>query len=432
MNISLLSRWHRARQAWVMTITCALAIVALLASCGNEDVTDVNDINKQTVLVFMPWTGNDDGSQGLYSYFQQNLDSIEQAIVANKGYSGRLMVFLSTSANASSLYEVTYQAGAIFHTPVKTYEGSDYITAQGITQILGDVKTHAYALNYAMIIGGHGCGWTYASDWLQPSAPRQERLWPGSSAKAYPQTRFIGPARPGSHAIDVETLAQGISEAGVKLQYLLFDNCYMANVETAYALRQATNWLVASTSEVMATGMPYASMWQHLASPTPSYEGIVSAFHTYYTHYPTPCGTLSAIDCRQMEALAYIMRNINRHYTLADPLADSIQVLDGYGTPLFFDLGSYVSHLCTNASLRSDFEAQLKRTVPYSATTDTLYSNLYGHPVYLQVKQFCGLTISDPSRNTVAANGKRKTAWWKATHDESPLVTQEDTKREKK
>ena len=416
MTILRLSLLRQAIKSWTLIIVSLLATNLLLGSCGNEDSTNVSDINKQTVLVFMPWTGDNANNQGLYANFQQNLASIEQAIIANKGYAGRLIVFLSTSANASTLYEVTYKSGAISHTILKTYDGTDYTTASGISQVINDVKSNAYALNYAMIIGGHGCGWTYASDWKQTNTTLKVRQGVQCQPGAYPQTRFFGSATPGSFSIDVETLAEGISLAGVKLQYLLFDNCYMANVETAYALRDATNWLVASTSEVMSLGMPYASMWQYLGSSTPSYSNMVSSFLSFYTSYSTPCGTLSAIDCRQMDALATLMLNINSHYALPDSLVDSLQVLDGFNTPLFYDLGDYVNRVCTNTSLLSDFDAQLKRTVPYFATTDTLYSNLYDHPVYIDVKNFSGLTISDPSRNHVAIKGKQKTAWWKATH----------------
>lgn len=419
MTLFRFSPLRHASKTQAALLSFLLTVGALLASCANDDPVNVNEINKQTVLVFMPWTGNDNGDQGLYHAFQQNLDSIERAIVANRGYAGRLVVFVSTSAQASQMYEVTYQRGVLAHIPLKTYTGHSYTTAEGIAQILNDVKDHAFALNYAMIVGGHGCGWTRVADWDDyPSCAKRAPLPVGGDASAYPQTRFFGSVTANAYAIDVATLAEGIRQAGVKLQYLLFDNCYMANVETAYALRQATNWLVASTSEIMALGMPYAAMWRYLGSATPSYGNMVSTFHTFYEAYPTPSGALSAIDCRQMDALASIMRNINSRYALPQAMVDSLQVLDGFATPLFFDLGDYVDHLCANATLLSDFHAQLKRAVPYAASTQTLYSYLYDHPVYIPVNTFSGITISDPSTSSVAEKGKKNTEWWKATHEE--------------
>ncbi len=412
--------WQRCRAAVLTACSCVvLTVVCLLfAACGNEDTVNVSDLNKQTVLVFMPWTGDASGASGLYTNFQQNLDSIGRAIVANRGYSGRLMVFLSTGPSESSLFEMTYKSGAVSRTPVKTYSGTAYTTAAGIAQIICDVKEHASALNYAMVIGGHGCGWTRAADWQQPAARRQARHSAAAQQGDHPLTRYFGAGSPNTYAIDVETLAEGIGQAGVKLQYVLFDCCLMANVETAHALRQTTNWLVASTSEIMALGMPYASMWSSMGASAPSYRNMVSTFHTFYSSYSTPCGALSAIDCRQMDALAAIMKEINSRYAWSPALTDSLQVLDGYSTPLFFDLASYVDHLCPNATLLSDFHAQLKRTVPYTSTTPTLYSYLYSTPVYIPVATYSGITVSDPSLNPVAVSSRQTTSWWKATHGE--------------
>jgi hypothetical protein len=143
----------------------ALVMLAVtLVSCSNDDAVDVSDINQQTVIVFMPWSGTA-GSTGLYSFFLQNLDSIESAIKTAKGMSGRAVVFISNSASSSELYEITYSNGVISHKPIKTYSGNIYNTAAGITQILNDVQSNAYALNYSMIIGCHGTGWTYKDDW---------------------------------------------------------------------------------------------------------------------------------------------------------------------------------------------------------------------------------------------------------------------------
>jgi hypothetical protein len=44
------------------------------------------------------------------------------------------------------------------------------------------------------------------------------------------------------------------------------------------------------------------------------------------------------------------MKEINSHYTLADSLRDSVQVLDGFNNHIFYDMGSYVDHVCNNAT----------------------------------------------------------------------------------
>lgn len=404
------------------------AALFALSSC-TEEAEDVDEINKQTVLVFMPWSGTQT-SAGLYRYFQQNLDSIESAIVKAKKITGRAMVFISTSAQNSVLYEITYEHNAVKRDTLLQYSGNLYTTAEGITQILNDVKRLAYGLNYSMIIGCHGCGWTFKDDWedypnrakLSPYAPAAEPFAAkkNGGAASYPTTRFYGSVSDNNYATDIPTLAEGIANAGIKMQYILFDDCYMANVETAYELRNVTNFLIGSTSEVMVVGMPYQTMWASLATATPAYQTAVTAFNTFYSNYEYPYGTISAIDCRKLDRLAEEMRMINGHYTLADSLRDSLQVLDGFNVPIFYDMGDYVAHLCESTDILNDFESLLSQAVKASANTDSIYSYLYyGNPKFIKVNHFSGLTISDPSVSSVALKGREKTAWWRDTHGET-------------
>jgi hypothetical protein len=232
----------------------------------------------------------------------------------------------------------------------------------------------------------------------------------------YPETRFFGSANDMNYATDIYTLAQGLNDASMKMQFILFDDCYMANAEVAYELRNVTNYLIASTSEIMAVGMPYASMWTDLASSTPNYSSAVTAFKDFYSSYTVPSGTLSAIDCREMESLAEIMKQINSRNVLPDSLRDSIQVLDGFHKTIFYDMGDYVKKLCNDKGMYEKFSTQLDKTVYSKCYTDSVYSYIYSVPTYFKIKTFSGITISDLSQNDVALKGINRTAWYKATH----------------
>ncbi len=401
-----------------------LLVVALSFSSCTEEAEDVTSINQQTTIVFMPWSGTASNS-GLYSYFLQNLDSIEGAIKKTGSMSNRVVVFLSTSSSESTLYEITLVNKEIQHTTLKTYSGNLYTTADGIAQILNDVKSDAFALNYGMIIGCHGMGWTYKEDWTNYPYNAKPRFQQTASAKSttgskvpYYPTRFYGSVSDlDNYATNIETLEQGIANAGMKMQYVLFDDCYMANIETAYQLKDVTNFLIGSTSEIMAVGMPYQTIWSSLATATPAYESVTSAFNTFYSNYDPPCGTLSVIDCRKLDKLAEMMRRINDTYTFDSSQLDSLQVLDGFSQGIFYDMKDYVVHLCKNNDMLNDFSADLQQVVKSAVHTDSVYSTLYPFSgQYIKIKQFSGITISDPSINSVALKGKEKTAWWKATH----------------
>lgn len=407
---------------------CSISLAMTFTSCS-EEAFDTDSVNKQTILVFYPWTGSQ-SSTGLLGYLQNNIDSICDGIIDRKGLNNsRVLVFLSNKYNHSTLYDLQYNATtkSVDRVPLKEYEGASYASAEGIADIMNEVKTQASALNYALIVGVHGCGWTYASDWsrypyyARPSVTRPRdnnfsgiQFGPDPNA---PLTRFFGSVSLAENAMDISTLAEGIRESGLKMQYILFDACYMSNIETAYELKDVTNYKIASGSEIMAAGLPYRSMWSYLNSPTPNYSGIVSTSVNFYKNNSSaPFCNLAAIDCRQVEKLASVMKDINAEYQLSASVSlDSIQHLDGFRPNLFYDLETYVDSLRPSGYLLDQFKSQLKLTIKASDHTDEAYTCIYSSDSF-KIKNYCGITISDPSQHSVAIKGREKTGWWKATH----------------
>lgn len=404
-----------------------ISLAMTFTSCS-EEAFDTDSVNKQTILVFYPWTGSK-SSTGLLGYLQNNIDSICDGIIDRKGLNNsRVLVFLSNKYNHSTLYDLQYNATtkSVDRVPLKEYEGASYASAEGIADIMNEVKTQASALNYALIVGVHGCGWTYASDWsrypyyARPSVTRPRdnnfsgiQFGPDPNA---PLTRFFGSVSLAENAMDISTLAEGIRESGLKMQYILFDACYMSNIETAYELKDVTNYMIASGSEIMAAGLPYRSMWSYLNSATPNYSGIVSTSVNFYKNSSDPFCNLAAIDCRQVEKLAGVMKEINAQYQLSASVSlDSIQHLDGFRPNLFYDLETYVDSLRPSGYLLDQFKSQLKLTIKASDHTDEAYTCIYSSDSF-KIKNYCGITISDPSQHSVAIKGREKTGWWKATH----------------
>ena len=407
---------------------CSISLAMTFTGCS-EEAFDTDSVNKQTILVFYPWTGSK-SSTGLLGYLQNNIDSICDGIIDRKGLNNsRVLVFLSDKYNHSMLYDLQYNATtkSVDRVPLKEYEGASYASAEGIADIMNEVKTQASALNYALIVGVHGCGWTYASDWsrypyyARPSVTRPRdnnfsgiQFGPDPNA---PLTRFFGSVSLAENAMDISTLAEGIRESGLKMQYILFDACYMSNIETAYELKDVTNYMIASGSEIMAAGLPYRSMWSYLNSPTPNYSGIVSTSVNFYKNNSSaPFCNLAAIDCRQVEKLASVMKDINAEYQLSASVSlDSIQHLDGFRPNLFYDLETYVDSLRPSGYLLDQFKSQLKLTIKASNHTDEAYTCIYSSDSF-KIKNYCGITVSDPSQHSVAIKGREKTGWWKATH----------------
>ena len=89
--------------------------------------------------------------------------------------------------------------------------------------------------------------------------------------------------------------------------FLFFDACFMQSVETAYELRQVTDWIVGSPAEIPGPGAPYAEIMPHLCQ-----GDAVGVAQTYHDIYPTPGWgsevVISAIRTDRLEPLAEATR----------------------------------------------------------------------------------------------------------------------------
>ncbi len=378
-------------------------LVSFLLSCGKEEITFPRADADRTVFMYLPWASD------LYGEFLVNIADLESAVSRGVLGNERVVVFLSSSATEATLFEITYANGQAVRETVKIYNSPAFTTASGITSILNDVKTHAPAAKYSMIIGCHGMGWIPVG---AASATRQETSVEVGQYGTGHKTRWFG----GTSALyqtDVMTLAQAISDAGIKMEYILFDDCYMSSVEAAYDLRNVTDYLIGCPTEVMAYGMPYSAMAEYLFGE-PDFEAATDAFLEFYSGYSVPCGTIAVTVCSELDALAGIMKQINGAFTFDGSLS-SVQRMDGYYPQRFVDLGDYVSQLCEDDVLLTRFRAQLEKAVPpgFRKHTAQFYTRASGA---ISINAFSGITTSDPYQSTYTA-AKTETAWWAATHN---------------
>ena len=188
--------------------------------------------------------------------------------------------------------------------------------------MLTDVKSLSPSSHYALAVGCHGYGWLPKSAFA--SKGKQQRLLTVSAGDdaGFP-TRFFGGTQT-DWQIDITDFAEGIKMSGLHFDYILFDDCYMASIEAIYDLRHLTDYVVASPCEMMAAGLPYASIGQHLLG-TPDLKALCDGFYDFYSSYRMPYGTLSVVDCHEMDNLAALMKRINITHTIDDSEARLFQ-----------------------------------------------------------------------------------------------------------
>ena len=356
---------------------------------------------ERTIIMYLPYSGS--GINDLYPFFEQNILDVEQSIkqAGGLGTNNLYVVIADHSPARVYLYRVRMEGTECVHDTIKRYDYPRLMDAQWITRVINDVKSISNTPKYAMLVGCHGNGWLPPKD----NVARAKTRW------------FGGPG----YAISIADFAQGIQQAGIKLEYLVFDDCYLSCAEVAYDLRNATNTLIASTSEVMAAGMPYAKVFQYLAAPQPNFGQLVNDYIAYYQSTATPYATIGVINTQYIQPMAQLMRQVNATCTWNTANNYQLQDLDGsYFSPtVYFDFGSYARSLFgSNLALYSQYQALMAQLIPYKGNTAYIY-NASGTKTL--VNEFSGITISDPSVNTgqygyYVAMLKMQTAWWAASH----------------
>ena len=373
-----------------------LALVAFV-SCSDEEEPVREQQTEQTVIFFMPWSTN------LTPYFEQNIAGFEKSIAGGLLKDERIIICISSSTSRANVIELRQKKGRCIRDTLMSYSNPDFTLAQNVATMLNDVKTIAPAIRYSLIVGSHGMGWLPVSKSMAKGLYHFER-------DDVPLTRWFG-ALSSEYQIETTTLANAISEAGMHMQYVMFDDCYMSSVEVAYDLKDVTDYLIGCPTEIMVYGFPYHFCARYLVGNV-DYTALCQTFYDFYSHYTRPCGTIAVTDCRELDSLASIVREINlTHEFDYSQLAD-VQRMDGYDPPLFYDFGDYIAHLCIDESLLNAFNRQLDVTVPFKAHTPQYYSANNG---YNDIRAYSGITTSAPSHNPQSV-GQEKTRWYKATH----------------
>ena len=113
-----------------------------------------------------------------------------------------------------------------------------------------------------------------------------------------------------------------------------------------------------------------------------------------------------------LDSLARVMGKMEANHTLDPSLRPYIQSMDGYTPTIFYDLGDYAAALCADQALLAEFEAQMRRTVPYKGHTQQYYSAFTGP---MPIRAYSGLTTSAPTTSRYADDWA-ETQWYKATH----------------
>lgn len=364
----------------------------------------------------------------LKSYYESNLKMVKEVIDNGAIDHCRVVVFMQSSQNSGQLFELLYDKGLnkVIEEPISSYDLPALYSEAMIAQILKDMTTNAPAAEYGLFIGSHGKGWLPKSSSSGASTfsvgSIDDNIWVPAPGAA--MVRHIGDSS--NTQLNTTELAGAIKSTSCHLNYIIFDTCYMSNVESAYDLKECADYILASPCEVMASGMPYKDIVAYMAGNgdvKSRLESSAKAFVDYYKVgkegiYSSACSAV--INCNELDNLALATKRANAYLQDIDP--QTVQPYDGVSasrnpTHIFFDIEDYILKSCTDSAAVDDFCKQLALTVTGQHHTDTFYSayNNKANPI----DHYSGLTTSAPILLDPASAYRedwKQTAWYKATH----------------
>lgn len=355
-------------------------------------------------------------------YFDYNIDDAKTAISGDILSESRVIYLRQTSRTEAVIGELRYDPteGGCIEQQIDVIEiPSTQLTADDLTHNLRYIAEIAPARRYGLIMSGHSTAWVRKDADNNSSTTfdmwHDHDAW--TPAPGAETTRIFGES---NVQIDIEELAEGISGAGIAFDYILFDACFMSNIEALYDLRHAANYIIASPCEIMGRGFPYHRTLPHLMADGGRRSDLAAAAESYNIYYrdeytgAARCGSVTLIDCSELEALAEATRTLLA--TASDDYdATTLQTYEGQRPHTFFDFGQLCSVAATDQAALDRFEEQFSRCVIATYTLPTFYSALGYYGTYtIDEEVYSGVTTSLPSERY--GESLKQTAWWKATH----------------
>lgn len=363
--------------------------------------------NKSTLIFYFLGTA-------LNGYYHSNINSILSAVENNPILDDtRILVYSQSAIDKGTLYEVFLDEDNNGKMPaIINFTLPSVYNGEMFSEQLRVMKEYGLADTYSLIIGSHGKGWIPRYS-VSASSLSMDRLW--QKAPDALETRHIGDRQ--ATQLDIKEVVEGLKAMNTKLEYILFDACFMGNIESTFDLRAHTKFVVASTCEVLAAGFPYHIILPYMIPTNKDYnlDTVAYEYVEFYKNRTTPSACVSVTDCSKLDMVAQKIKVAYSHLT-STPV-DNIQAYDGISysdnpVHVFFDLEDYIQKCCTDSSAVEGVREALGEAVLSRYHTADFYSAYDGR--MHMISYYSGVSTSSPS--SVYQEDLKLTAWYKATH----------------
>ena len=343
-------------QSFIKHTFLFLLVTSCFVSCNKDDEAYNNSLHS-TIIVYM--SADNDLSDDAW-------DNISEIKSVFNGKGANLVVFIDPADDAPQILQIK-QGGGI---RVKTYPEFNSADAMQMGQVLNDIIGMYPAESYGLVLWSHGTSWLPA----------------GSRLKSFGEDN--------GRQMEIGALAAALP---VRFDFILFDACLMGSVEVAYELRNKTDFIIASPSEIIYMGFPYEEIIPELMTAEPDLKKVAESYFDFYDAMPGTyhSASISLINTREIDNLALVTAQLIADRTFDAGTFDrtSIQRLDVYSEQYVFDFLDFLEKAFPDTDT-APLKEQLDKTVLYKANTPRFIDEY-------DIRTCCGLScyIPHPQRD---------------------------------
>lgn len=347
-----------------ITVTGLIFVLLLcFSSCESNKDDNGCEIVDDVLLVYMGGDNDEYASNDSY----QKIEAIR------KGWKGdctkKVIIYHDPLDTTPALFEVTTENGQNTLKTIEQYPEEDSASPEVFKRVINKAKELYPTSSHGLLLFSHASGWL-------------------------PKRTLSSPSRSiiidGTNEMELRELASAIPDRA--FEYIIFEACFMAGIEVAYELKDKTNYIVASSAEIVSPGFAAIypnSLTDLLKSPADLTSFTTKAFN-YFNNQSSidyRSATLSVINTSQLEQLKIFVET-NCDFTKLVNIRD-YQRFDRYTSyRLFFDFEDYYASLLSNDQQKEELKQLIDKCIVYKASTSSFMPNFNG----FEIKSHSGMT----------------------------------------
>jgi len=286
--------------------------------------------------------------------------------------------------------------------PIYSYnEEKNSCSTQQMNHVLNYIKNNYPAPSFGLVLWSHGSGWI----------PKYGTVYEGqnfgSKRRSFGIDQNLADSKTTCNKVmEIDSLKIVLDNYKV-FDFIMFDACFMQNIEVDYALRDVTKSIIASPAEIPGPGAPYHTVLKPMFEDNDYVVGMVSAYHYYYSTSTNYGLLLSAVDVDKIQPFSDITRTYIQKYKeeLMTMSYDSVQNYFHYDKyydsaskqyPDYYDINGVMQTAMSDEDY-AVWYAEFQKILRSYTCTSFWYSDVMGKTKYpVDVDQYRGVSIHIP------------------------------------